>query len=350
MEREVVRAFLERFMGMVTGAATLGVVGVGDRTGLFARMAGRGPMTLAEVVERTGLQERYLREILSALAAAEILVYDPKSGTFELPDEHAACLADERSPYFLCGWTQIVPAILGAVPAVARSAREGGGVPYSEFGEEMVEGIARSNGPGTRILLTRKWLPAMPHVVEALERGSRVADVGCGAGTAAITLARRYPKCTVVGYDLDLPSIERARSQVAGGELPGVRFEHVAAESIPTEPPFDFVMSFDTIHDMVNPRAALRRIREALRSDGTYLMVEPAAGDTLEENLNPGGALLYAMSTLHCMTVSLAHGGEGLGSAWGPQEVEALCRESGFTRFRRLDIQNPFNAFYEVRP
>jgi SAM-dependent methyltransferase len=350
VDRDATRAFLERFMTMVTGAATLGVVGVGDKTGLFARMAGQGPMTLEEVAERSGLQDRYVREILSALAAAEILIYDATNETFELPDEHAACLADERSPYFLCGWTQVIPSVLGAVPGVARAAREGGGVPYSAFGEEMIEGIARSNGPGTRILLTRKWLPAMPHVVEALEQGIQVADIGCGAGAAAITLARSYPKCTIVGYDLDLPSIERAREQAQIAGTPGVRFEQVAAESIPTEPPFDFMMSFDTIHDMVNPRAALRRIREALDSDGTYLMVEPAAGDTLQENLHPGGALLYAMSTLHCMTVSLAHGGEGLGSAWGPREVETLCRESGFTRFRRLDIQNPFNAFYEVRP
>ncbi len=350
MDRAAVRAFIERFMGMVTGAGTLGIVGVADRTGLFAQMAGQGPMTLETIVEKTGLQERYVREIVSALAAAEILLYDAYGQTFELPDEHAACLADETSPYFICGWTQIVPSILGVIPRVADAAREGGGVPYADFGREMAEGIARSNGPGTRILLTRKWLPSMPQVVEALEKGIRVADVGCGSGTAAITLAKGYPKCTVIGYDLDGPSIEAARAQAEAAGVAGVRFEKVAAESIPTDSPFDFVMSFDTIHDMVNPRAALRRIREALTSDGTYLMVEPASGNSLEENLHPGGALQYAISTLHCLTISLAHGGEGIGTAFAPSHAEELCRESGFTRFRRLDIENPFNAFYEVRP
>jgi SAM-dependent methyltransferase len=350
VDREGVRAFMDRFMGMVSSAATVGVVAVGDRTGLFAELQGQGPMTLEEIVDRTGLQERYVRELLSALAAADIVLYDPSRETFELPDEHAACLADERSPYFLAGWTQVIPAMLRALPGVARAAREGGGVSHAEFGEEMVEGVARSNGPGTQILLTRKWLPPMPQVVEALERGIRAADIGCGAGAAAITLARAFPNSTVVGYDVDLRSIDRARESAERAKLSNLSFERVAAESIPTEPSFDFVMSFDTIHDMVDPRAALRRIREALHPEGTYLMVEPAAGDTLQDNLNPGGALLYAMSSLHCMTVSLAHGGEGLGAAWGPRRAEELCREGGFTRFRRLDIQNPFNAFYEARP
>lgn len=337
-------------MGMATGAATLGVVRVADETGLFAELAGKGPLTREQIVERTGLEERYVRELLAALAAAEILRYDADAETFTLPDEHATCLADERSPYFLAGWTQIIPAILRVAPAVARACREGGGVPFSEFGEEMVEGIARSNGPGTRILLTRKWLPAMPDVVARLEEGIRVADVGCGVGAAARTVARAFPKSTVVGYDIDRRSVERARAEAEREALTNVRFEPLPAEEMPTEARFDLIMSFDTIHDMANPRGALHRIREALDARGTYLMVEPAAGDRLEENLHPGGALLYAMSTLHCMTVSLAHGGEGLGSALGERRAEALCREAGFTRFRRLEIENPFNAFYEVRP
>lgn len=350
MDREAIQTFMERFMGMVTGAATLGAVRVADETGLFAKLAGQGPLTLAGIAERTGLGERYLRELLSALAAAEVLRYDPAAQTFELPEAHAACLSDERSPYFLAGWTQIVPSILRAAPAVARACREGGGVPFSEFGRDMVEGIARSNAPGTRILLTRKWLPALPEVVARLEAGIRVADVGCGVGAAARTLARAFPKSTVIGYDLDARSVERAREEAEREGISNVRFERVAAEEIPRDARFEFVMSFDTIHDMANPRGALRRIREILDSEGTYLMVEPAAGDTLAENLHPGGALLYAMSLLHCMTVSLAHGGEGLGSAWGPRRAEELCREAGFTRFRRLDIENPFNAFYELRP
>jgi SAM-dependent methyltransferase len=335
---------------MVTGAATLGVIGVGDRTGLCATLAGAGALTLEQITERSGLQERYLREALAALAAAGIVLYRGRDETYELPEEHAACLADEASPYFMGGWTQIVPSILNAVPKVAAAARHGGGVAYAEFGRDMVEGIDRANSPGMRILLTRKWLPAMPDVLERLHAGIRVADVGCGSGTAAITIGTAFPNSTVTGFDPDASSIDRARGAVEKTTLANVSFEILGAESLPIDPGFDLVVSFDTIHDMVNPQAVLRRIREVLPLDGTYLMVEPAAGDTLEENLNPQGALAYAMSTLHCMTVSLAHGGAGLGAAMGSKTAEYMCRAAGFTRFRRLDIENPFNAFYEVRP
>ena len=349
MDRDAIGEFASRFMEMATGAAVLGVVAIGDRTGLFGALAGRGPLSLDEIVESTGLNERYLREALASLAAAEMLHYEPERETYELPDAHAACLADESSPYFLGGWTQIIPAILKAIPGVAQAFREGGGVAYSEYGDEMVEGIARSNAPGMRILLTRRWLPAMPDVVKRLERGIRVADVGCGAAASTLAMARAYPSSSFTGYDIDARSLERARTAASVEGLENVGFERVAAEELPGDTPFDFIASFDTIHDMVNPRGALRRIREVLHPEGTYLMVEPAAGDTLKDNLGPGGALLYAMSTLHCMTVSLAHGGEGLGTAWGPRQAEELCAEAGFKRFRRLEIDNPFNAFYEVR-
>jgi len=350
MDRDVVYGFMARFMEMATGATVMGVVSVADRVGLFTKLAGQGPLTLAQIVERTGLQERYLREITASLAAAGILRYDAAAQTFELPEEHAACLADERSPYFLAGWAQIIPALMRAVPGVARACREGGGVPYSEFGEEMVAGIDRSNSPGTRILLTRRWLPAMPDLVERLKGGIRVADIGCGSGTAAISMARAYPKSSVFGYDVDPTSITRSREAAQHAGLTNVEFAQVGAEALPLQPPFDLVTGFDFIHDTVNPHAVLRRIHRALRPDGVFFMVEPAAGDSLEENLHPGGALLYSMSTLHCMTVSLAHGGEGLGAAWGSKAAEKLCREVGFTRFRRLEINNPFNAFYEIRP
>jgi SAM-dependent methyltransferase len=350
MNREAVQEFMFRFMEMATGATVIGVVGVGDRTGLFREMAGQGPLTLEQIAERTGLQERYLREGLACLAAARVVTYDPQRETYELPEEAAACLADEGSPYFLGGWAQVIPAVLRVVPHVARAFREGGGVPYSEFGEEMVAGIDRSNSPGMRVLLTRKWLPAMAELVKRLEGGIRVADIGCGSGAASITMAKAYPRSTVLGYDIDPTSIARARAAAAAEGLDNVRFEQVGAESIPTEPAFDFIASFDVVHDTVNPHAVVRRVRQALQPDGTFLMVEPAAGDTLEQNLHPGGALLYGMSTLHCMTVSLAHGGEGLGTAWGPKAAETLCRDAGFTRFRRLEVDNLFNAFYEIRP
>ncbi len=348
MDRDAIKAFMGRFMEMTTGAAVMGVVAVADRSGLFRMMSGKPPARLAEVVAYTGFDARYLEEILATLCAGGIVVFDPVELTYHLPDEHAACLADESSPYCLAGWTQMVPALYRAIPGVARACREGGGVAFSEFGPDMVEGIARANGPGTRILLTRKWLPAMPDVVARLESGLRVADIGCGSGEAAIAMARAYPASKVFGFDVDALSITRARAAANEAGLTNVSFERAGGEEIPLEPGFDLVTTFDVVHDLVDPIAVLRRIRACLSEGGSYLMVEPVAGDDLADNLHQAGALTYAMSTLHCMTQSLAHGGAGLGAAWGPRRAEAHCREAGFGGFVRLEVQNPFNAFYRV--
>ena len=348
MNKEAMREFMGRFMEMTTGAAVLGVVAVADRTGLFRELQGQGPLGLEAIAEQSGLDRRYLEEILATLSAAGIVVYTPEADTYELPEEHAACLADESSPYFLGGWSQMVPSLYGAIPGVARACREGGGVPFSDFGEEMIQGIARSNGPGTRLLLTRKWLPVMPDVVSRLESGIRVADVGCGAGAAALTMARAYPNSQIHGYDVDISSVEHARRAAEEAGASNASFERVDGQSIPSDPGFDLITTFDVIHDVVDPLAVLGQIKNALREGGCYLMVEPVAGDTLAENLHPAGALTYAMSTLHCMTQSLAHGGVGLGAAWGPRRAEQYCRDAGFSGFERLEVPNPFNAFYRV--
>jgi 2-polyprenyl-3-methyl-5-hydroxy-6-metoxy-1,4-benzoquinol methylase len=348
MDKEAMRAFMGRFMEMTTGAAVMGVMAVADRIGLFPSLAGQGALTLDEIVALTGLDRRYLEEILATLSSGGVLAYDAASERYELPAEHAACLADESSPYFLGGWSQMVPALYRAVPGVAKACREGGGVHFHEFGADMVEGIARSNGPGTRILLARRWLTAMPDVVEALEKGIRVADVGCGSGDAALTMARRWPQSQVVGFDLDAHSVERARAAAAEEGVENARFEKCSAEAIPGDPGFDLITTFDVIHDLARPREVLAHLHAALASGGTYLMVEPVAGDSLADNLHSAGALTYAMSTLHCMTQSLAQGGEGLGAAWGPAKAEAYCRDAGFGRFERLEVDNPFNAFYRV--
>jgi 2-polyprenyl-3-methyl-5-hydroxy-6-metoxy-1,4-benzoquinol methylase len=348
MDKDAMRAFMGRFMEMTTGAAVMGVMAVADRVSLFGSLAGQGALGLDEIAQLTGLERRYLEEILATLAAAGILEYDVESERFELSEEHAVCLADETSPYFLGGWTQMVPALYRAVPGVARACHEGGGVPFSEFGLDMVEGIARSNGPGTRILLARKWLSSMPDVVEKLVKGIRVADVGCGSGDAALTMARHWSQSEISGFDLDAQSVKRARAAAAEADIPNARFEQCSAEVIPSDPGFDLITTFDVIHDLARPREVLAHLLAALAPGGTYLMVEPVAGDSLAENLHAAGALTYAMSTLHCMTQSLAQGGEGLGAAWGPAKAEAYCLEAGFGRFERLEVNNPFNAFYRV--
>jgi len=350
MDRDVAKAQMGRLFEMTSHAATMAVLAVADDTGLLGHMQGAGPLTVADLAKRSGLEPRYVEELTATLVAAGLLGWDAETASLELADEVAAVLADESSPYFMGGWTQILQGLYRAVPGVATACAQGGGVPYDAYGDFMVQGISRANSPGMRLLLTRRWLAAVPGLGERLEAGIRVADVGCGAGTAVLTLAKAYPNSTIVGFDVSARSIEAARAAAAAEGLGNAQFEEIGGEALPAEPPFDLVTAFDVVHDLVDPKAVLARIKQVLAVDGLFFMVEPDVAPALADNVNPGGALLYAMSTMHCMTVSLAHGGEGLGAAWGPEKAEQFCRDAGFGTFERLDVPNPMNAFYAVRP
>jgi SAM-dependent methyltransferase len=212
----------------------------------------------------------------------------------------------------------------------------------------MIRGIDRGNGPSQRVFLVKRWLPAVPGLIERLETGARVADVGCGTGTAAILMAESFPNSEVNGFDVSAESLDVARSRANG--LPNVGFQRHGAGDFPTDPPFDLITTFDVIHDLADPLGGLTRIRQALTPDGLYLMMEPNASSKLENNLNDRAALLYGVSTLHCMTQSLAAGGEGLGAAWGREQAEDYARRAGFTSFQPLeDITNKFSAFYLLK-
>lgn len=349
MDRDKIEAFLERFTGFAASATTIGVLAVADRSGLTAYLGEVGGGTVSEIAEGARLDERYVEEILSGLAAAQVVDYDPKTGRFELPPEHALFIADDSSPYFMGGWMDMIPSMLSQVDGVANATRNGGGVGFDEFGGDMITGIDRGNSPSYRVFLTRKWLPAVPGLADRLTEGMRIADVGCGSGTAAILMAEAYSKCDVLGFDLSEQSIALARSRAEG--VPNVRFETHGVEDIPIDPPFDLITTFDVIHDLVDPLTGLNRIREALAPDGFYLMMEPHASSKLEDNLHPRGALLYGVSTLHCMTQSMARGGAGLGAAWGRQRAEEYAERAGFRSMSRLDdISNRFSAFYLLRP
>ena len=339
---------MERFVEMASGAATVFTLAVADRCGLLAVLADGIPRTRQEVAEAGDLDPRYTEEILHQLTAAAVLEYDPATENFSLTPERAAVIADDTSPYSMAGWLDMLPTAAVVVDEVAEAARRGGGVPPGAYPDRMVTGIDRANSPGMRILLARRWLPAMPAVVAKLEAGARVADVGCGSGTAVLTMAQAYPNSTVFGYDLDPRAIEVAKSRAEGHD--NARFEERSIEEIPLDPGFDLITSFDVIHDLAQPLQALQRIRQALAPDGVFLMMEPAVEPRLEDNRHAGAALQYGVSLLYCMTQSLAQGGAGLGAAWGPVAAEELCREAGFGSFRRLEIDNPFSAFFEVRP
>ena len=334
-------------MGMAAGAATLFTLAVADRAGLMKVLGTSEPLTIDQAAATAGLDERYVQEILSQLAAAGVLDYDPTTETFVLPPERATVIADDSSPYAMTGWLDMLPTAGNFIDEVAEATRHGGGVSASRFPDRMVQAVDRANAPSTRLLLTRKWLPTMPDVVEKLERGVRVADVGCGSGAAVLTMASAFPASEFVGYDLDPRAVEAAEAAAGEAALSNVRFEVLGAEEIPQG--FDLITTFDVIHDLAEPLAAVTRFREALNDDGTFLMMEPSVAARLEDNVEPRAALLYGVSLLFCMTQSLAVGGAGLGTAWGPERAEALCREAGFTHFRRLPVDNPFSAFFEVR-
>ncbi len=274
--------------------------------------------------------------------------YDHGSEEFALAPEHALFLSDTDSPYFMGGWFDMVPAVMGQIDAIAEATKSGGGVTFQDFGPDLIRGLDRGNAPSQRVFLIDRWLPAVPGLAQRLESGIRVADVGCGSGTAAILMARAFPKSQVTGFDIAEGSLKLARERSAN--LGNVRFENAAADQIPVQPGFDLITTFDVIHDLADPRAGLRRIHEALSDDGVYLMMEPQAESNLAGNLNPRGAMLYGISTLHCMTQSLAVGGEGLGAAWGRQLAESYAGVAGFSDFEILEgISNRFSTFYLLR-
>ena len=344
MDRAALKEFAGQFALMSMHAAVMGVVAVCDRTGLFEHLAKTERTSAADLARRSGLEERYVTEALSALAAAGLVEYLADRDEFALTEEGAVCLTDSSSPYYLAGWPSALLAMLSEVPHVAQAMRDGGGVDPQQYRDELVGALDRINGPAIAALLVRKWLPTLPDVVEHLERGAEVADIGCGSGAASVAIAKGFPSSHVVGFDIDERALRRARSKGEG--LDNVEFRHVAIADLPAG--FDFVVSFDVIHDLPKPLESLQAVRRSLNPDGTFLMVEPNAAATLSDNLNPVGATFYAISLLYCLPVSLFGGSTGLGTAWGPVRARELAAEAGFSRFEHLPIDNPTNAFYRL--
>lgn len=347
MDAQRVEDFMDRFVGFGAGATTIGLLAIADRTGLLRWLGAYGKGSAADIAVDAGLNERYVEEICSGLAAAGVLEHD--RSVFILPPEHAVFLADELSPYFMGGWLDMLPAMIGQIDGVALATVEGGGVAFEEFGDGLVRGLDRANRPSQRILLSRKWLPAVPGLIDRLDRGIRVADVGCGSGTVAIEIATGYPESQVVGFDVSDSLLHLASERAS--VVPNVDFELRSVEEIPITPGFDLITTFDVIHDLFDPMAGLSRIRNALAPGGQYLMMEPNASSSLDDNLHDGGALLYGTSAMFCMTQSLAAGGAGMGAAWGRERAEEMATRAGFTDFEHLEtIDNRFSSFYLLTP
>jgi 2-polyprenyl-3-methyl-5-hydroxy-6-metoxy-1,4-benzoquinol methylase len=349
LDQGKLEAFVERIVLDVGTAMRGGLVYIGDRLGIFAALAQSGPVTATELAGQTGLNERYLREWLGSMTTAEYLEHDSDDDTYFLPPEHALPLADEEFPFFTGGFLQMIVPTVTVAPAVAEAFKTGGGVTQDQYLPDMYEAIERATAPWYKHHLVQTWLPAMPGVQEKLQAGGSACDVGCGGGRAPITLAKALAAAEVHGYDVHPGSIERARANAqAEGVADRVTFTVGDGVDLP-EGRFDLISTFDVVHDSVDPVGLMRAIRGALRADGTYLMLEMNASGDVEENRNPLGRLLYNVSTLYCMTTSLAHGGAGIGACMGQEKARELAYAAGFTQFRKLPIEEPFSVLYELK-
>jgi SAM-dependent methyltransferase len=341
---------VQRFAERLFGTFTEGVVGLmidlGHRTGLLDTLAA-GPGTSIELAERAGLTERYVREWLGALVTAGIVDHAPATRRYSLPAEHAMCLSGPGS-LNLAPFSQINTLLAKHVEGVARAFREGGGVPYDEFRPEFT-GVMDAVSRGLLdSQLVDGILPLTGDLPARLADGIRVADVGCGTGHAVNLLARAFPRSTFVGYDIGADAIEAARAEAAEWGLRNAAFEVCDVARLATDPPFAAVFAFDAIHDQVDPVAVLDRVHAALVPGGVFVMVDIKAASDLEGNVgNPFAPWLYGISTLHCTTVSLAHGGAGLGTMWGEQLALRMLADAGFVDITVHDVpDDPFDSVF----
>jgi 2-polyprenyl-3-methyl-5-hydroxy-6-metoxy-1,4-benzoquinol methylase len=348
MDMKKVEELAFRVVGDMGGAFVMALGYIGDRLGLFKAMAGAGPITSVELAQKTGLNERYVREWLRAMVACEYIDYDTASERYVMTPEQAFVLANEDSPMFVGGGFHFTAPSIQNTQKVMDAFRNGGGISYSEIGDEIPRAIERFFRPGYVNFLVKEWLAAVPGLIPKLEKGATVGDIGCGRGQSTVTIAKAFPNSRVLGIDYHQPSIEYARKLAADEGAQNVEFVAAAADKIPADRKYDLICSFDCIHDMVDPLATLKAIHEVLAPDGVYVWSEPNASDKAHENRNPLGRTFHSISPLHCMTVSLAYNGAGLGTVIGEAGAKRLADEAGFSSFERLPIQNPFNQFFAL--
>jgi SAM-dependent methyltransferase len=324
------------------------MVVIGDRLGLYRAMTGAGPITSAELAERTDTSERYVREWLAEQAATGYVTH-VGDGRYELPDEHAIPLTDETSPACVIGAFETALGATQATDRIADAFRSGDGLFWGDHDPHVHTGCERFFRPGYINFLTTDWIPAMDGVRERLAAGIRVADVGCGHGASTIHLAQSYPQSTFSGFDPHGHSIEAARKRAAeAGVGDRVTFEQASAKDVGGS--YGLVAFFDCLHDLGDPVGALANAKQHLDEGGAILVVEPMAGDSVEENLNPIGAAYYGFSTLLCTPNSLSQDtGAALGAQAGEQRLREVARQAGLPSFRRV-AETPFNLVFEIRP
>ena len=353
LDMDRVNAFAFKVLGDITAVQMGTLSAIADRLGLWKHLAGGGPATSVEFAARAGIDERYAREWLSAMACHGYITYDDGTKRFAMTPEQAFILVNTDSPVYLGSFVSMTPPMWKNIDLLTEAFRRGGGVPQAEFGDEFWCGFERFTRPGFKNNLVQDWVPAMPQVDAALRAGGSVADIGCGNGQALLFLAQGYPNATLVGYDSYAPAIEAANANArAAGLADRVRYEvRDVTQGIPGS--FDLITVFDVVHDMPKPRPAMQTIKRALKPDGTFFVLEFNFSGDLQKNIDHPmgiGAFGYSVSTNYCMTQALAVGGEGTGTCMGEEKMREFATEGGFTQFRALTFSaNPFNLFYEIR-
>jgi 2-polyprenyl-3-methyl-5-hydroxy-6-metoxy-1,4-benzoquinol methylase len=345
---------LHEFLGkaVVDFGATFNaaLIRIGDKLGLYKALVKYGPQTPAELAKNTGTVERYVREWLSAQAAGGYVTYDSATGKFSLSEEQAFTMAEETSPVFLPGAFQVALAAVQAEEKITERFKTGEGLGWHEHHHSLFEGTERFFRPGYAANLIAGWIPALEGVEAKLKKGAKAADVGCGLGASTILMAQAYPNSEFVGFDYHDKSIETAKQRAKdAGVSDRIRFEVASAKNYPGND-YDFVTFFDCLHDMGDPAGASKHVRGSLKKDGTWMIVEPFAGDKLEDNLNPIGRAFYGASTLLCTPASLSQEvGLALGAQAGEKRLREVVKSGGFTHFRRA-TETPFNLIFEARP
>jgi 2-polyprenyl-3-methyl-5-hydroxy-6-metoxy-1,4-benzoquinol methylase len=353
VDPERLRDFARRLFGFLDGAVTSALVYLGDELGLYRALASGGPATSGELAARTGLAERWVREWLYNQGAAGLLEAEA-DGRFTLSAEGRAVLAEESHPAFGAGMFSQLPKTLGVAAELRESFRTGLGLPYDAFGPEGARGVERGFAPWVRSFLVPAVIRRVPGLADKLAAGGRAADVGCGAGVALLVLAAAFPKAELHGYELSRHALARAEENRARAGAANVRFHDVREEPLPADGRFDLVLTLDCLHDMTQPERVADAIRRALADDGVWLIADIKSYPSYAENVaeNPMASLMYGFSVLTCMSSALSEpGGAGLGTLGLHAELaRELAERAGFGSFRRLPVDHPINAFYEVRP
>jgi SAM-dependent methyltransferase len=339
-------AFTERLVEILNSGALSLMIAIGHRVGLYDAMSQMPPSPAKAIAERAGLNERYVREWLGAMVTGRIVEYDETTKTYKLPPEHAASLTKAAGAGNIAVLGQYISQLGAVEDEIVACFQNGGGVPYSSY-KRFHAVMAEDSGQSVLPALIDAILPLAPGIIQRLEQGADVLDVGCGSGRALILMARTFPKSRFVGYDFSEEGIGRARAEAEAAGLTNVRFEVKDAALIDVSEAFDLITTFDAIHDQGRPDLVLENIARALKPDGIYLMQDiDASAEVGQNRAHPIGPLLYTISCLHCMTVSLAQGGMGLGAMWGRETADRMLHEAGLevTAFHRLphDIQNAY--------